>query len=109
LLNQRASLWRITAQPRESPFGPSSAISKSWQNASIGIDVGGMKTRLALFDSDFEVVHEIKEKTPQELEDFETLLAESVEELKKAAVENSLTIVTAGIDSPVGSTRPKQL
>jgi glucokinase len=53
--------------------------------ASIGIDVGGTKTRIALFGREFKVIADIKFKTPDTKKDFTTALDQSVDRLEKRA------------------------
>src|SRR3954465_12854511 len=67
------------------------------KTCSIGIDVGGTKTRLALFDDAFAVVENAKFKTPQTKEEFTTALTKSVKKFVKSAEERSLMISSLGV------------
>jgi glucokinase len=67
------------------------------KRAIIGIDVGGTKVMIGLFDEEFQVIEEIKKKTPQDEQEFASLITESCEELNKAAAGKSLKLATVGI------------
>jgi glucokinase len=76
------------------------------KSASIGIDVGGTKTRVALFDDKFEVVENIKLKTPKAKEEFEEELVKSVRGLAKKVKENArLTAIGVGFAGSVDEER----
>jgi len=67
------------------------------ESASIGIDVGGTKTRMALFDRKFKVIGDIKFKTPKTRRQFATALRESLEKFLKTATGQKLVISAAGV------------
>jgi glucokinase len=67
------------------------------KSASIGIDVGGTKTRLALFDEKLKVVEDIKLKTPKTKEEFEAELTKAVRKLARGAKEGEQKISAIGI------------
>ncbi len=66
---------------------------------TIGIDIGGTKTLLALFDETFEVVEEVKFKTDADKGEkaFTENLTDGLKELVDAAEKKGLTILAAGI------------
>src|SRR5687768_685089 len=66
---------------------------------SIGIDVGGTKTRFALFDKNFKVIEEIKVKTldSKTTEEFTAALAESSNKLMKKSLKARLKIESVGV------------
>jgi glucokinase len=73
---------------------------KEKPGASIGIDVGGTKTLLALFDSRFEVLAEDKFRTHPDkggLARFEKALAESVGRLLRRARKRGLVVGHVGV------------
>jgi glucokinase len=65
----------------------------------IGIDLGGTKTLLALFDEKFRLIEQVKFKTlPQKGEKrFTRMLTEAAEQLTKTAREKGLSLVGVGI------------
>src|SRR5215813_4387343 len=65
--------------------------------ASIGIDVGGTKTRMALLGDKFEVIEDIKFRTPTTEKEFATELTRSVGKLVNMAAFGRLTITAVGI------------
>src|SRR5262245_54440069 len=65
--------------------------------ASIGIDVGGTKTRMALFDDKFEVIEDIKFRTPNTEKEFAAEFTRSGRKLVNMAVFGRLTITAVGI------------
>jgi glucokinase len=67
------------------------------KSASIGIDVGGTKTRLALFDDNFQVIEDIKFKTPKKRAQFASTLTKSIRALTKRAAGQKLLISAVGI------------
>jgi glucokinase len=67
------------------------------KSAAIGIDVGGTKTRLALFDGDLELTEDIKFKTPKTQDDFAAELTKGVRKLLKKAAAAKLTVAAIGI------------
>ncbi len=74
--------------------------SKPKTRASIGIDVGGTKTRLALFDAAFEVVEERKFRTHPEkggLRAFQRQLKAEIEGLMKRARAEGLWVGIVGV------------
>ena len=73
---------------------------KSLGEAVIGIDVGGTKTLLALFDSGFEVLQEDKFRTHPEkggLRGFEKALRKSLEDLMRRARKEKLVVRYVGV------------
>jgi glucokinase len=66
---------------------------------TIGIDIGGTKTLLALFDEKFAVIHEIKVSThPEKGEKYFTeVLSESVEKVVEKAEKEKLILTGVGI------------
>ena len=81
--------------------------SSNSKSASIGIDVGGTKTRLALFDDKLRVVEDIKLKTPKTKEEFEEELTKSVRKLVRKGNEDGHKISTIGIGFPGSINREK--
>ena len=74
--------------------------SKSKARASIGIDVGGTKTRLALFDAAFEVLEERKFRTHPEkggLRVFQRELKGEIDRLMKRAKAEGLWVGIVGV------------
>lgn len=70
---------------------------KSTSNlASIGVDVGGTKTRLGLFDEKFEIIGDVKIDTPKTKEEFQDEVAKAARKLAKKAKEENLKICAAG-------------
>jgi glucokinase len=67
------------------------------KRAAIGIDVGGTKTLFALFNDQFELIEELKVKTPTGEEEFTATLTESVSALLKKAGKAELTIRAIGL------------
>ena len=65
--------------------------------ASIGIDIGGTKTRIALFSRQFKVIADIKFKTPGTKKDFTAALDQSVHRLKERAKALGHRISRVGI------------
>src|ERR1051326_3464479 len=76
------------------------------KTCSIGIDVGGTKTRLALFDDAFGVIENIKFKTPQTKEEFIAAFTKSLKKFVRIADERSLMISGLGV-GVAGSVDPK--
>jgi glucokinase len=79
---------------------------------SVGIDVGGTKTRIALFDEKFRVVDEIKVKThdSKDADEFTSMLNESLASLTKKGNKAGLTVESIGVGccgyvNPDGSIR----
>jgi len=73
---------------------------KSAARASIGIDIGGTKTLLALFDANLAVVAEYKFRTHPEkggLKAFERMFSASVGKLLRRASERGLTVKYVGL------------
>lgn len=75
-------------------MGEKSGNSKAF---SIGVDVGGTKTRLALFNDKFEVVDDLKFKTSKTKDEFEAELAKSVRKFVKAAKEDDQKVAAIGL------------
>jgi glucokinase len=67
------------------------------KGSSIGIDVGGTKTRVALFDENLNRLEYIKFRTPNEKVPFSTTLTKYVAELIKVARSRKRTIGAIGI------------
>jgi glucokinase len=67
------------------------------RSSSIGIDVGGTKTRIELFDDTFRTVDSIKFATPKDKEEFTTTLIKSVRKLVKKAAARDLTMIGVGV------------
>ena len=72
------------------------------REAVIGVDIGGTKVRLALFDDRFAVRADIKEKTEPEkgLETFEDKLVDSIRDLLDRADEEDLRVCGIGAGCP---------
>jgi len=66
------------------------------KTASIGIDVGGTKTRITLFGEKFKIYDSIKFKTPATRKEFEEALTSSAHKLIRDA-EKDLSISSAGV------------
>jgi glucokinase len=64
---------------------------------SIGVDVGGTKIRIALFDDAFNVIESIKSKTPKRKEQFTAALKKTVRQLVEKADEHSLLVSALGV------------
>src|SRR5689334_2506089 len=67
------------------------------KTTSIGIDVGGTKTRLALLDGNLEVLEDIKIKTPKAKQEFEEELTKPIRRFLKRAKEQELKISALGV------------
>jgi glucokinase len=67
------------------------------KSVSIGIDVGGTKTRIASFDEKLKVVEDVKLKTPKTKEEFEAELIKAVRKLAREAKEGDQKISAIGI------------
>jgi len=65
--------------------------------ASIGIDVGGTKTVFLLLDADFEVITELKERTPKRKKDFTAFMINSVKSLTKTATKKAMEVSAVGV------------
>src|SRR5437899_1512689 len=74
---------------------------------SIGIDIGGTKTRFALFDDEFGIVEDIKIKTQdsKDTKQFVEILENSVSALVKKAEKRKLSLGSVGIGC-AGSLNP---
>jgi glucokinase len=74
---------------------------------SIGIDVGGTKTRLALFDAKLAVLEDIKFSTPNRREQFSSTLKKSVRKLvyQAAAGNRKIGFVGIGVAGSVNGRR----
>jgi glucokinase len=70
---------------------------RNLKSGSIGIDVGGTKTRLVLFDPARAVAGDIKFKTPMTKDGFETRLTVSFRKLLQEAESRRLRISAVGI------------
>jgi glucokinase len=70
---------------------------------SLGIDIGGTKTRLALFDEKFRVVKSIRHETPNDKKQFTQLLTESVGALSEQAAPGIVTAIGVGFAGSVNS------
>jgi len=66
------------------------------KSCSIGIDIGGTKTRVALFDEKFALVAALKFSTPDTKKDFAASLSESVRGITKEAAARNLGIAAVG-------------
>ena len=78
----------------------SSKKKKPPETAVLGIDVGGTKTLLALFDSSFEVLAEDKFRTHPDkggLEAFEKMLRASLDKLLREARRQNLEVRYVGV------------
>jgi len=69
------------------------------KSAWIGVDVGGTKTRLDLFNGHLETIVGIKFKTPKTRKQFTAQLTNSVSQLVKEAAGRRLTISGIGVDA----------
>src|SRR5215510_5976948 len=67
------------------------------KSAWIGIDVGGTKTRLALFDAKLQVLEDIKFPTPKEKKEFTADLKKCVRNLVKNAFKRKLALSGVGV------------
>ncbi len=68
------------------------------KSASIGIDVGGTKTLVVLFDKQFNALEQIKTKTVgDDKEKFSATLLESVEALERKARKAELKVSAIGV------------
>jgi glucokinase len=65
--------------------------------ASIGIDIGGTKIRLALFDEKFKILDDQKLKTPRTKEEFEEAVRTSVRKLLRTGKEDGHKVSAIGI------------
>jgi len=73
---------------------------KALGRASIGIDVGGTKTLLALFDSHVQVLAELKFRTHPEkggIKAFERALREALRQLLAEAAKRRLEVRSIGV------------
>ncbi|HVE12113.1 MAG TPA: ROK family protein, partial [Elusimicrobiota bacterium] len=64
--------------------------------ATIGVDIGGTKTLLALFDEKFRLLDHIKERTPAR-EKFEEFLLSSAAKLARRAEREARELVGVGV------------
>src|SRR5262249_59418747 len=67
----------------------------------IGIDVGGTKTRLDLFDDDFAVIETIKDKTSKDGGEFRSELTKAVKNLAAKAESRKIAGIGVGFAGPV--------
>jgi glucokinase len=67
------------------------------KTASIGIDVGGTKTRFALFDHKLDILDDIKIKTPKTKQEFEEELTKPVRKFLKRSKEKDRKVSGIGI------------
>src|SRR5438552_7703417 len=67
------------------------------KTGSIGIDVGGTKTRMGIFDDQFKTVASEKFKTPKAKDDFTSKLTRALRTLTDKAKQQSLIISALGI------------
>jgi len=67
------------------------------KTASIGVDIGGTKTRLSLFGGKMNVVDTIKFKTPKKRDEFESQMTASARKLIEKAKDAGFTISAAGV------------
>jgi glucokinase len=72
-------------------------ISNLSRSASIGIDVGGTKTRIALFDNKFDLVQDIKYRTPKTRKQFTAALTKSVQTLLELAASREFVVSAVGL------------
>jgi glucokinase len=63
----------------------------------IGIDVGGTKTRMTLFDADLRKIHDVKFTTPKTRKQFASELRSAAQGLAQAAKTRRLSISAIGI------------
>src|SRR5690348_15087193 len=67
------------------------------KTASIGIDVGGTKTRLVLLDGSLEVLEDIKIKTPKTKEEFGEELLKPVRKFVKRSKDEDRKMSAVGV------------
>src|SRR5215470_3744279 len=67
------------------------------KTTSVGIDVGGTKTRLALLDGNLKVLEDIKVKTPKAKQEFGEELIKPVRKFLKRCKEEDLKISAVGV------------
>src|ERR1041385_2107595 len=73
-------------------------ITPKSKRAAIGIDVGGTKVLFALFDDSFELIHQMKVKTPKDgKKEFVQVLVDAVDELSRKAEKKNLEINAIGV------------
>jgi glucokinase len=71
---------------------------KGKRAGAIGIDVGGTKLLFSLFDSSFQLLHEIKVNTPKNTRnDFKRVVVDSVDKLFHKATKSSINVTALGI------------
>jgi glucokinase len=70
---------------------------KSAPNVSIGVDVGGTKTRFALFDDTFNILSDSKIDTPKTRDEFQDELKKTARKLAKKAREDERKIEAIGV------------
>jgi glucokinase len=74
------------------------SINKEKRAGAIGIDIGGTKLLFTLFDSSFELLHQIKLVTPNKSRtEFERVLVASVDKLFRKAARSNLEVTALGI------------
>jgi len=71
--------------------------SNTTKSASIGIDIGGTKMRVALFGEKFKVLEDVKLKTPKTKEEFEGELTKVVRKFVKKTDEEGRKVVAIGV------------
>jgi glucokinase len=67
------------------------------KSASIGVDIGGTKTKLGLFNEKFEIICETKMGTPKTKEGFQEELTKAARKLAKKAKEDDLKVAAVGV------------
>ena len=77
------------------------------QPAWIGIDVGGTKTRLTLFDADLDIVDGIKFRTPKTRKQFAAEVTKSTQKLLTKAAGRRLMVSAIGIGAAASINRRK--
>ena len=75
--------------------------------AWIGIDVGGTKTRLTLFDADLDIVDGSKFRTPKTRKQFAAELTKSTQKLLTKAAGRRLMVSAIGIGAAASINRRK--
>jgi glucokinase len=71
------------------------------KHAWIGIDVGGTKTRLDLFDDEFSIIDSVKDETKKDAREFRTELSKAVKGLVKKAEGQAIAGIGVGFAGPV--------
>src|SRR5215475_6467388 len=71
------------------------------KHAWIGIDVGGTKTRIDLFDDEFSIIDTIKAETKKDAREFKSELSKAVKGLVKKAERQSVDGIGVGFAGPV--------